>query len=210
MSKKTLKDAILDAWDALIPLVGLNLIWFVLTLLIVTAIPALGALYYATNRIAHGESANIRTFLEGFRIQFWTSWKWGLLTLLVFGLLILNVWFYGQFDGVGYLILQSLFLSSTLVFASMQIYTYPFLLEQDEPSIKVAIRNSFAAFVKFMGRSIITLLSFIALSVLTVFLPPLLVIISMSIIVYFSNWQTLRVIFELKKEAQNNIDEPVT
>ena len=52
----------------------------------------------------------------------------------------------------------------------MQIYTYPFLLEQDEPSIKVAIRNSFAVFVKFMGRSIVTLLSFLVLSVISVFL----------------------------------------
>ena len=103
MSKKTFKDAILDAWDALIPLVGLNLIWFVLTLLVVTAIPAFGALYYATNRIAHGNPRILGPFLKGLGHNFGLSWKWGLLTLLVFGLLSLNVWFYGQFDGIGYL-----------------------------------------------------------------------------------------------------------
>lgn len=208
MSKKTFKDALLDAWDALIPLVGLNLIWLVLTLLIVPAIPAFGALYYATNSIAHGKSASFSTFFEGFKKQFWISWKWGLLTLLIFGLLFLNIWFYGQFDGIGYLFLQSLFLSLTLIFTSMLIYTYPLLLEQEEPSIKMAFRNSFVLFVRFMGRSLITMLSFLALSVVSVLLPPLWVILTMSTIIYFSNWQTLSVIYKVKNAAPKPEEEP--
>jgi uncharacterized membrane protein YesL len=103
-----------------------------------------------------------------------------------------------------------LFLSSTLIFASMQIYTYPLLLEQEKPSIKIAFRNSFVLFVKFMGRSIATMLSFLALSVISVILPPLWLILTMSTIVYFSNWQTLSVINELKKNTPNSEDGPNT
>jgi len=210
MTRKTLKEAIIDAWDALIPLVGLNIIWFVLAAFVVTAIPAFGGLYYAANRIAHGETAGFGTFFEGFKKHFWTSWKWGLFTLLMYSLLLMNVWFYGQFDGIGFLILQSLFASSILIFTCMQIYTYPFLLEQDHPSLKIALKNSFAAFVRFMGRTLAMLFCIIILSAISVFLPPLWILISMSVILYFANWQTLVVIFEIQKaEAEKNVESAV-
>ncbi len=197
MYRKTLKEAILDAWDALFSLVGLNLIWFLFSAIIVTAIPALGGLYYATNRIAHGESAGFGTFFEGFKKQFWTSWKWGLISMLIYGLLFINVWFYGQFEGIGFLLLQSLFLSFILIFTCIHIYTYPFLLEQEKPTLKLALKNSFATFVRYMGRTILLLLFSIALSIVSVFIPPLWILLTMSVIVYFSNWQTLVVIYEI-------------
>jgi len=59
MQRKTFKEALIDAWDALIPLVGLNLIWVILTLLVVTAFPAYAGLHFATNQIAHGEYGGI-------------------------------------------------------------------------------------------------------------------------------------------------------
>jgi uncharacterized membrane protein YesL len=208
MTRKTFKEALLDAWDALIPLVGINVIWFLLTILVIPAIPAFGGLYCATNQIAHGKTADIRTFFEGFKDKFWISWKWGLLNLVVYGLLMINIWFYGQFEGFGYVILQSLFFSMMLIFTCMQIYTYPFLLEQEEPSLKNAIRNSFAAFLRFMGRSFGLLILFIILVAVSILLPPLWIILTMSIILYLANWQTLVVIHELKKVDSEVEDEP--
>lgn len=199
MVSKTFKEALLDAWDALIPLVGINLVWFMLTALIVTAFPAFGGLNYATNRIAHGEMADMRTFFDGFKSQFWTSMKWGFLNLIVYFLLTLNIWFYGQFEGFGFVILQSLFFSATLIYTCMQIYTYPFLIEQDEPSLKIAIRNSFAAFIRFMGRSFGLLFFFIILAIVSTLLPPLWILITMSVIVYLGNWHTLAVIQKLEQ-----------
>ena len=173
MRIKTFKDALIDLWDALIPIVGINIAWFVLTILVVTAFPAFGGIYYATNRIVHGESVNLGTFFEGFKEYFWTSWKWGLVNLLVYLILASNIWFYGQFEGWGFLVLQSLFFSLILIYTCLQIYTFPFLLEQDEPSIKTALRNSFAAFVRYMGRSFGLLFVLVLLAVVSVLLPPL-------------------------------------
>jgi uncharacterized membrane protein YesL len=201
MTRKSFKDAVIDAWDALIPLVVLNVAWLLLSVLIVTAIPAFGALFYATNRISHGESVGIKSFFDGFKDQFWTSWKWGIFALLVIGLTILNVWFYGQFDGVGYVIIQSLFFSFLIMFAMMQIYMYPFLLEQEEPSLKTAIRNSFVGFGRNLGRSVGLFFFFIILAVVSTLLPPLWILLTVSVFAYFSNWQTLEVIKEMKKEA---------
>jgi uncharacterized membrane protein YesL len=208
MVSKTLKEALLDAWDALIPLVGINLVWFILTILVVTAFPAFGGLYYATNRIAHGEMADMRIFFDGFKTHFWTSMKWGFLNLVVYFMLTMNIWFYGQFEGFGYVILQSLFFSAILIYTCMQLYTFPFLLEQDEPSLKIAIRNSFAAFVRFMGRSFGLLFFFLILSIASTLLPPLWLLITMSVIVYFGNWNTLVVIQKLK--ALETSDESET
>ena len=209
MVSKTFKEALVDYWDALIPLVGLNIIWFLLTALIITAFPALGGLYYVTNRVAHGEMADTRTFFEGFKSQFWTSYKWGFLNLIAYFLLTLNIWFYGQFEGFGFVILQSLFFSATVILTSIQIYTYPFLLEQEVPSIKTALRNSFAAFVHFMGRSFGLLLLILLISVISVLFPPLWILVAMSLIVYLSNWQTLVSIQKLKqieKETKTETD----
>jgi len=205
MVSKTFKEAILDAWDALIPMVGINIIWFILTVLVVTAFPAFGGLYYATNRIAHGEMADLRIFFDGFKSNFWTSYKWGFLNLGVYFLLTLNIWFYGQFDGFGFVILQSLFFSAMLIYTCMQIYTFPFLLEQDEPSLKNAIRNSFAVFVRFMGRSFLLLIFILILSAVSIFLPPLWILLTMSLIVYLGNWQTLVAIQKLR-QADNDVE----
>jgi len=207
MTIKTFKEAIIDGWDALIPLVGINLIWFTLTVLVLPAFPAMGGMYYATNRIAHGESATFRTFFEGFKEHFWTSWKWGFLNLAAYLLLGLNIWFYGQFEGWGFLILQSIFFSIMVIYTSIHFYTFPFLIEQDEPSLITAYRNSFAVFARFMGRSFGLLALFIALAVVSILLPPLWIVITVSAIIYLANWHTLYVIRILKSE-EGKADNP--
>ena len=44
MSDKNFKEALIDLWDALIPIIGINLVWFLLTILIFPAFPAAGGL----------------------------------------------------------------------------------------------------------------------------------------------------------------------
>jgi uncharacterized membrane protein YesL len=204
MVSKTFKEALLDAWDAFIPLVGINIVWFLLTALVITAFPAFGGLYYATNRVAHGEMADLKMFFSGFKSNFWTSYKWGVLNLIIYFMLVLNIWFYGQFEGFGFVILQSLFFSTTLIYTCMQIYTFPFLLEQEEPILKTALRNSFAVFIRFMGRTLGLLFLFVVIGVISILLPPLWVLITVSLILYLCNWQTLVVIHKLRIEEKDS------
>ena len=206
--QKSFKEALLDAWDAMIPMVGLNLIWLVMTVLVVTAFPAAGGLYYATNRIAHGKSAGIGTFFDGFKQYFWISWKWGLLNLLAYFLLVTNIWFYGQFEGTGFFILQSLFFSLTIIYTCTAFYIFPFLLEQESPVLKVALRNSFLVFLRFLGRSFLFFLLLVALAVISVFIPPFWFLITVSLMAYIANWQTLWVIRELRLDDQEKKLEP--
>ena len=201
---KTFKDAVIDAWDAIISLVVINMLWVLFTVLVITAFPAFGGLYYATNRIAHGEIAGAGDFFYGFR-NFWgTSWKWGLLSVGVLGLSAINVWFYGQFEGFGFVIIQSLFLSFIILFMCVQIYLYPFLLEQEMPSLRTAVKNSFSVFIGFMGRTILVFISFLILAIVSTLLPPLWLLLTASLITYFSNWQTIVIIENLREKEKLN------
>src|SRR5215207_4336229 len=89
-----LRDKLVDAYVAVIPLIVLNLLWFVVSLPLITAIPATYALFYATHQLALTQSADWHTFFEGFRRYFWHSWIWGLLNVFVAAILISNLIFY--------------------------------------------------------------------------------------------------------------------
>jgi uncharacterized membrane protein YesL len=97
-----------------------------------------------------------------------------------------------------------------LIFTGMHIYLFPFLLEQDQPSLKIAIRNSFTVFVRYMGRTFLMLLFFVALAAVSVLLPPLWLLLTMSLMLYFANWQTRTVIFDLRQaeaEKKENLED---
>lgn len=92
-----LTDWLVEAYHNMAELVIVNILWFLLTLLVVTAPPAVAGLYYATNQIAYEKAISWRTFFEGFRTFFWMSWRWALMVVLVAALLIFNYLFYHGF-----------------------------------------------------------------------------------------------------------------
>src|SRR5262249_16874443 len=94
MIDQRLRDRLVDAYVATIPLVTLNVVWFIISIPIITIIPATAGLFYATNRLAHGKSADWHTVIEGFRLYFWRSWLWGLMNVVVIVVLIGNLFFY--------------------------------------------------------------------------------------------------------------------
>ena len=202
MNQKGFKDAVVDLWDALFSIIGINFVWFVLTILIIPGFPAKGGLYYATNQLAHGKSADLSTFIDGFKKYFWVSYKWGFINLFIYLVLASNIWFYGQYEGVIFFGLQWLFISLILIYTCIQMYTYPLLLEQDSPSIRNALRNSLIVFMRFIGRSLGLFAFFTLIFVVSVLVPPLWAICTVSIFCYFSNWQTITIIQEILNESK--------
>ena len=137
------------------PIVLLNALWFLASLLVIPALPATAALFYSMNELAHDRGATFTKFFEGFKRYFWLSFKWGLPSVIIFVVLIYNIFFYGQVEGQITVmpqlasVAQLLSILMLVVFSSMQLYMFPLLLEQVEPSLKNAIRNSFLIFVRF-------------------------------------------------------------
>jgi uncharacterized membrane protein YesL len=143
-----LRDTFLDAYLSAIPLITLNVLWFICSLPIVTLIPSTAALFYATYRIAHGKSADRQTFFEGFRRYFWSSWLWGLLNGVVVAGLVANELFYTRTDSEGLVGLRGVFIALGIFWLGIQVYTFPLMLEQEQPNLRLAIRNSLVIFLK--------------------------------------------------------------
>lgn len=167
MMDRMLRDRLTDAYMGLIPLVTINVIWFVASIPLVTAIPAAGALFYATNQMAHGKPASWRTFVEGFRICFRRSWGWGLLNLLVGASAFTYLTIFSRQTESWATWASAVVVIALFLWLTVQLYVFPLLLEQVEPKLRLAFRNSLVLLLKRPFYSFGVTLGLILLAVAT-------------------------------------------
>ncbi len=192
MNRQLLRDLLVDAYVASIPFFILNILWIVVSLPIVTIIPATAALFYATNRLAHERPASPSTFFEGLRKWFWRSYLWGGLNLLVIAVLVSNLIFYSRIQAVWTALATALVVFLLIVWLLLQVSMFPLMLEQEQPSLRLAFRNSFVVLLK---RPLATLryallIALIAV-VTTLVIQPAWLFISASVCAYLANRATL-------------------
>lgn len=125
----------LKNWGRCAPvLISLNVLWLV-SLPTVALWPLItAALMLAANRIAYGQPVRWRDLLDGMRIYGWVSLRWGVITTAAVGLIYWN----DQFSPC---------VRVTLLFLAwgwliLQLYLWPFLLEQQQKRLVNAVRNS--------------------------------------------------------------------
>lgn len=207
----TLFNWLVEAFDNFFELMVWNLLWLVFTLLLVTAPPATAALYYATNRLAHGQRVHWRDFFTGLRQYFWLGWRWGLLNLLVAFVLFSNYLFYGSFEGAWVTWLQGIFLALIFLWLLLQTYTFPLLLEQRDQRLRTAMRNSLVFYLKRPGFCLgVGLTSLVLIILSTTLLVPAWVIITASLCAYLSNRATLHLLAEVNVPQKPIGNEPGT
>jgi uncharacterized membrane protein YesL len=78
-----------------------------------------------------------------------------LLNLLVAAVSAVNVWFYGQFDEDWARIVQGFPLFLGLVWLVVQFYALPYLMEQKEESLKLALRNGLLTLLAAPGYTVV-------------------------------------------------------
>jgi hypothetical protein len=107
-------------------------------------------MFYYGNRLAHGEVADVRDFLEALRRYFLAGWTWGAANLLVIALLI------GDYIVTGRLsaspaarFTQGFYLAALGIWLLIQLFALPFLFEQEKASLWQGIRNG----AVFVGRA---------------------------------------------------------
>lgn len=128
-----------------------NLLWMLLTVLVITAPPAWLALFYVGNRMAREEVVDPGDFLLALRRYFWTSWQWALVNLAVVGFLYADVVLSRRvFPEESRLLVQSFYAALLVAWSFLQLYALPFLFEQEQPSVLQALRNGAVMF----GRNI--------------------------------------------------------
>ncbi len=196
--ERALQEQLWDAYYDAIDLILINLIWFVCSLPLITALPALGGLFHATNRLARGGGGNWRLFWEGFREHFWLSWRWGLVNLAVFAMLGLSLQFYSQVELPALRSLRWLMVAAIAIWGELQLFTFPLLLEQADRRFLTATRNSAVLFLRRPGIALGTLVPVLIIGgVSTLVFPPAWIVISASVCAYLANRAVLGAIRSL-------------
>jgi uncharacterized membrane protein YesL len=198
MIDRALRDKLIDAYVALIPLITLNLVWFIISLPVVTAIPATGGLFYATNKLAHGHSADWRTLIEGFRLYFWQSWVIGLISVVLVVVFATNFLFYSFADAGLAVWIRGMVIVLALLWLAIQIYLFPLLMEQEHPHLRLALRNSLVIILK---RPLFTLGVTLGIAFLivgtTLVIQPAWIFITASACAFLANQATLYAIAKI-------------
>jgi uncharacterized membrane protein YesL len=204
--KVTFRESLINIYYDLVPLVSLNIIWFLLTLPIVTAFPAAAGLYYATNQLAHQKGAGWKTFFDGFRIHFWLSWRWGLLNAIILIVLVFNIKFYGQLEAEWSVWLRGVIIGLSILWGIIQLYTFPFLLEQKKQRLSTALRNSMVLLATRPAPVLsVAFLSLVLVVLSTVIALPAWFFFTASLSVYLANKVVIDSVKKLQKDGAPEI-----
>jgi hypothetical protein len=130
-----------------------HLLFLLGVILILPGPPVMLALFFYGNRIAHGERATERDFLEAIRRYWKPAWRWGLINLLVIGLLSGDYYLIGKMAVSSNVLsfVQGLYATLLGGWLLLQLFALPFLFEQTQPSVRQALRNA----TVFVGRNVV-------------------------------------------------------
>jgi uncharacterized membrane protein YesL len=134
--------ALRDWWDDWVNMAVLNLLLALAWLTIILGPPATFGLYYVTNRLAHGQSLGPQGLIEGGRRYFIASWRWMLLNLAVAVLLGVSYVFYASLPAAWANFIQAAFILLAASWLIVQFYALPYLMEQEEQRVGLALRNA--------------------------------------------------------------------
>ena len=128
-------------YDELFLCVFLSLIWWLGTVLIVTAAPATVGLHQVANRIANYKRVDSSFFWEGARMRIGRGWLLYLINLVVPIIIFTSIFFY--LTTTGWLRILGFVCIWLFVFVLMiSQYYFPLFWQQDEPDIRLILRNA--------------------------------------------------------------------
>jgi len=129
------------AYDELFLCVFLSVAWWIGTILVLPAAPVTSGIHNVANRMANYKRVDNSFFWEGARTQIGRSWLLYLLNLLAPLLLAVNAWFYFRLEGWPQLI-GIVFVWLFVIALMIGQFVFPFFWQQDQPDVKLALRNA--------------------------------------------------------------------
>jgi hypothetical protein len=172
------RAALGDTWRDLITTALVNLGWLLSCLLVIPGPPATLALFFLANRMARGEAADPRDFFRAMGRYFGLGWRWGVLNLAVLALLVGDIVLSGRLgagSGTARLV-QGLYLAGLAFWLLLQLYVLAFLFEQEEPKLRLALRNG----ALLLGREPVFSTALLLLILLALLLGSLLFFVSLA------------------------------
>jgi uncharacterized membrane protein YesL len=133
--------ALKAVYDELFLCVFLSLMWWLGTVLIVTAAPATVGLNQVANRLANYKRVDTSFFWEGARMNIGRGWLLYAINLLVPVIIVTSIFFY--LSATNWLRVLGFVCVWLFVFVLMiSQYYFPLFWQQDEPSIRLVLRNA--------------------------------------------------------------------
>ena len=131
-----------DWYNGMVGLAAMNFIWLMLSLTVVLLPPATAGIYVVTNSIAHGTGGRFEDMLAGWRAYAWTSYRWALANLAAGIIFAVGFRFYGAIGTMPGVVIQVLFVTAGLLWIAIQFYVWPFLIEQEDKRLRIALKNA--------------------------------------------------------------------
>ncbi len=123
-------------------------LWWVGQILIITAAPATMGMHAATNQMANYRRTGSEYFWDGAKRNIGRGWLMYALLLITPILICINAWFYLNVES--WLRVFAFMWLWVLVFILMAgQYVIPLFCQQDEPSVKLALRNAALLALRF-------------------------------------------------------------
>jgi uncharacterized membrane protein YesL len=129
------------AYDELFLCVWLSVLWWVGTILVIPAAPVTMGLHQVANRIANYKRVDNSFFWEAARANFGRGWLLYLISLLLPIIIGSSIIFY--LSTSGWLRILGFVCIWLIIFALMiGQYYFPLFFQQDEPNIRLVLRNA--------------------------------------------------------------------
>lgn len=124
-------------------LIILNVTWILFSLPIITLPAATMALAHSI-RIMVVDETNYswKIFVEGFKRYLFSSWRWFFPTILLPVVFVYNILFFAVESYTLSVIIQAANIVMLFIWLILQTFVLPFLVEQDQPVMRVALLNS--------------------------------------------------------------------
>jgi uncharacterized membrane protein YesL len=155
-------------WSDFMLLIFFNLLWLVFQIPIVTGPPATAAMYVIARRLADGEFIEPRHGLDALRRMWVPAWVWGVINLVIVGVLVGNFWLYQSATGWLWTGLRLMWGIIALAWFAVNLFYWPFWLAQDQHSPQLTFHNSFLFLARQPGLALTLVLFSSILSIVSV------------------------------------------
>lgn len=156
---KTLWEAIKEAYHEITRLVVLNLLWVLCSATIVL-LPAATAALYDTIRemLAADIDFSYRLFFSALKKYIFRGWLWFIPNLVLVPIFLLNILIFAVENATLTMIVKIGNLILLLIWTWFQTFLYPLLMEQEQQTIRLALRNALVVLIKFPAAYLVTTL----------------------------------------------------
>lgn len=190
------------SYDELFLCVFMSIAWWIGTILIIPAASVTQAMHHVANRMANYQRVNNGFFWDVLWKNFGRSWLLYLFHLLMPAAVLMNIWFYINGQNSWMRIIGIAWLWIMILAMMMMQYFFPLFWQQDEPSLKLVLRNSFLLAVRYPLYTFLMLIFHSVFLLLSIGLTLPLILLAPAVLAIGANFAAAGILQEMDLAPQ--------